>query len=101
MSDFGHLPTIGSPGSAATGTRRHAGERQRIEGDIGDLLDAAQHRSPSTASSFQLRRGRGKQDGKDIVARRVHVENDAFHFMPDPGTVFAREGTPDRARSPG
>ena len=71
------------PGARGDGNVLAAGERQRVEGDIGDLLDAAgRPRHSRHAFELQLRRGRGEQYREDVVARRIHVENDSFHLTP-------------------
>ena len=71
------------PGAGGDRNVLATGQRQRVEDDVGDLLDAAgRARHGRHAFELQLRRGRGEQHGEDVVARRIHVENDAFHLTP-------------------
>ena len=72
-----------------------SGKPQRVEDDVGDLLDRASrtdHGGYALEPEVWIRRG--KQHGENVVAGRIHVEDYAFHggFLHEgclpPGSVF-------------
>ena len=89
------------PGAGGDGNVLAAGQRQRVEHDIGHLLDAARGACHGGHPfELQIWRRCGEQDGKNVVACRIDVENDAFHVTPwslDAGFDGAARGSCFRA----